>query len=651
MDGMVGFVARRDDVMARDLRARPRVRIPSGADVFVRSYYEHLGDDDLATWSTDELARAALEHWRFGAHRAPGRDARARLHARARPHRDRRRDRRHALPRRLAHDGARPPQSRRAPRRAPDPARRAAPPTASCGAWRRRRRRPRRRRDAPARVVDAHRGRPGDERRHPRDRPRRARSPCSTTCGRPRRDWQPMLDALHRVADELERSPPPCPSEELAEGKALLRWLADEQLHVPRLPRRTTSPPTTRCCPVAGQRARPVARRARKAVDELREPARRGPRQGAREDAAGADQGQRPRRRCTGPTHLDYIGIKRFDASGDGGRRAPLHRPVRVGRVHCAARSRCRCCGARSRPSSSGPGSCPRATTRRISCRSSRRTRATTCSRSTSTISSRSRWASCACRSGGGCACSCTASRSAGSCRASSSSLATATRPQVRERIAQLGSSTRTASDGYEWNTRLSESALARLHYVLHLDRRRRPAPSTRRALERSVATAARGVGRRPPRRADRRRRARRRASTCSGCGATRSRPRTATTSTRPRRSPTSPSSNASATHEPLAARLTIGAEPSRPQAVRHRRATVAVGGAAPPHEPGRHRRRRAPLRDHAQGRRPALDEVVPPARARRRRSSTPRRCACSRRRSSRSSTAAPRTTASTGSC
>jgi len=70
MDGIVDVVARRDDVMARICQL-VSTSDPADADAFVRSYYEQLGDDDLATWTAEELARAALEHWRFGAQRAP----------------------------------------------------------------------------------------------------------------------------------------------------------------------------------------------------------------------------------------------------------------------------------------------------------------------------------------------------------------------------------------------------------------------------------------------------------------------------------------------------------------------------------------------------------------------------------------------------
>jgi glutamate dehydrogenase len=83
-DGMVDAVARRDDVMAQ-ICELVSTSDPAGADAFVRSYYGQLGDDDLATWTTEELATAALEHWRFGARRGRT-EALVRVYAPARGH-------------------------------------------------------------------------------------------------------------------------------------------------------------------------------------------------------------------------------------------------------------------------------------------------------------------------------------------------------------------------------------------------------------------------------------------------------------------------------------------------------------------------------------------------------------------------------------
>ena len=40
-------------------------------------------------------------------------------------------------------------------------------------------------------------------------------------------DWQGMRDKVHSVVKELDKRPPPIPAEELDEGRAFLRWLAD----------------------------------------------------------------------------------------------------------------------------------------------------------------------------------------------------------------------------------------------------------------------------------------------------------------------------------------------------------------------------------------------------------------------------------------
>ena len=135
---------------------------------------------------------------------------------------------------------------------------------------------------------------------------------------------------------------------------------------------------------------------------------------------------------CTGPAYLDYIGVKRFDAAGRGRRRAPLPRPLHLGRLQRSPRdipllrrkvARC----------SSAPAFPAAATTARRCSTSWRPTRATSCSRSPTTSCSRSPSASCACRSASGCACSCAATPSGASSPASSTCRATATtRPCAR---------------------------------------------------------------------------------------------------------------------------------------------------------------------------------------------------------------------------
>ena len=56
------------------------------------------------------------------------------------------------------------------------------------------------------------------------------------------------------------------------------------------------------------------------------------------------------------PAYLDYVGVKRFDADGDGDRRAALPRPVHDAPPTRRARARSRCCAARSSACSSRAG-------------------------------------------------------------------------------------------------------------------------------------------------------------------------------------------------------------------------------------------------------------------------------------------------------
>ena len=93
----------------------------------LRAYYRHVTAEDLAGRDPDDVYGAAMSHYRLAAHRPQGTATVQRLHAdrrRARlvgcgPHRGRGRHRRHAVPRRLGDDGARPARPRHPPRRAP----------------------------------------------------------------------------------------------------------------------------------------------------------------------------------------------------------------------------------------------------------------------------------------------------------------------------------------------------------------------------------------------------------------------------------------------------------------------------------------------------------------------------------------------------
>ena len=239
------------------------------------------------------------------------------------------------------------------------------------------------------------------------------------------------------------------------------------------------------------------------------------------------------------PAYLDYIGVKRFDSRRQRDRRAPLPRPLHDDRLlREPARDpdpapqgrrdpRARRLPARQ-PQREGAAS-----------RSSRRTRATSCSRPRSTSCSRSRWGS-----------STSASASALRLfvrrdtfgRFLSLPRVRPARPlQHREPAPHRGdpARSRSAARAIDYTTRVSESVLVRLHYMIYIEPGRRAARLRRR---RDRDDARRGdalVGRRPRGRA--RRRVRRGdAATRSGAAtATRSRPPTGPTGSRARRSPT----------------------------------------------------------------------------------------------------------------
>ena len=151
---------------------------------------------------------------------------------------------------------------------------------------------------------------------------------------------------------------------------------------------------------------------------------------------------------------------------GRGRRRAPLPRPLHDGRLQGApARG-----PGRAPQGRGGDGarraSRPAATPRRRWWRSSRPTRATSCSRSPRTTCTRSRRASSGSASASACGCSCGATSTSASCRAWSSCRATASTPSNRERIEEI---LREAFDAesVDFELRLSESVLVRIHFIV----------------------------------------------------------------------------------------------------------------------------------------------------------------------------------------
>ena len=138
------------------------------------------------------------------------------------------------------------------------------------------------------------------------------------------------------------------------------------------------------------------------------------------------------------PVHMDAIGVKTFDAHGNGRRRAAVRRPVHLGRLQPEPARDPAAPPQGRRRAWRAPASRRPATTARRSRTSSRPSRATSCSRSPRTSSSTSRSASCTCRSASASRCSCAAIRSSASSPASSTCRATATTPSSALRIQEI---------------------------------------------------------------------------------------------------------------------------------------------------------------------------------------------------------------------
>jgi glutamate dehydrogenase len=319
MDDMVGAVARRDDVMA-EICARVSPSDPAGAQAFVHTYFEQLGDDDLATWTTDELARAALEHWHFGSRRGP-RETLVRVHTPEHGHTSidvviddmaflvdsltMALDRRSLGVHLVVHPILR--------------VRRAADGTLLGIA-------------TGDTAADAAPGANGDgettaleswthieiDRETSPDILESVRADLLTVLDDVRAatdDWNPMLDAVTRVERELGALSVPAAADEVAEAKALLQWLAGE--HFAFLGYREYElTPADELVPVAGTG---LGLLRKKPVKPSRSFASLPPavRAKARDATLLVLTKANARSRVHRPTHLDYVGIKRFDAAGN----------------------------------------------------------------------------------------------------------------------------------------------------------------------------------------------------------------------------------------------------------------------------------------------------------------------------------------------
>jgi len=306
---MVANVVRRDDVMARISELVTDSGVAFAA-AFVRSYYEQLGDDDLETWSADDLARTLLDHLRFADRRATG-ERLVHVYTPAHGHTavdvvvddmpfvvdsltmalDRRNLGVHLvvhpiLPVVRSADG--------------ELLGLAAPGGATEGI-----------------VLESWTHIEFDRETSPAilESVRAELLSVLHDVQTATTDWKPMLDALQRVAVELDEAPPPCAPEELAEGKALLQWLADQHFTFlgyraydlladdSLAPVRDSGLGLLRDAPVApskGFAALPPEVRAK-----------------ARERNLLVLTKANARATVHRPTHLDYIGIKRYDATGN----------------------------------------------------------------------------------------------------------------------------------------------------------------------------------------------------------------------------------------------------------------------------------------------------------------------------------------------
>ena len=196
-------------------------------------------------------------------------------------------------------------------------------------------------------------------------------------------DWPKMTPRAPGIAAELAAEPPAGVSaEEVAEAHELLDWLADDHFtflgyREYDLAARGRRRRAARRCPAP---ASGILRSDQPRSGVVRPAARRGARQGPRARSCWSSPRPTPAPPCT--ARLPRL-HRRQDVRRDRQRhrRAALPRPVHLRGLHRVA-----CCGSRSSrrrsPRSwSGPASRPTATPARTCWRSSRPTRATSCSR------------------------------------------------------------------------------------------------------------------------------------------------------------------------------------------------------------------------------------------------------------------------------
>ena len=299
----------------------------------LRYFYRHVAAEDLAIAHRDGPVRRRDEPVQGRVVPAPGHREhpglhpdrrRARLVGR-RAHGRRGGHRRHAVPRRLRDHGAQRAEPRGAHGRAPaDPGpprhHRPAPGDPH-------RRRPAGRPGRAAarrlpRVVDAHRDRPRVE---PRRSARRSSSALAKVLQDVREaveDWPKMHQQALDIIDDLEAEPAAAAGRGDRRGPGAAALAGRHPLHVPRLPRvpprggrATTTPTTSRCapCPAPASAScaptRTCPRRSRKLPPLVRAK--------AREKTLLVLAKANSKATVHRPVYLDYVGVKTFDENGE----------------------------------------------------------------------------------------------------------------------------------------------------------------------------------------------------------------------------------------------------------------------------------------------------------------------------------------------
>ncbi|HET9730502.1 MAG TPA: NAD-glutamate dehydrogenase domain-containing protein, partial [Acidimicrobiia bacterium] len=298
----------RDDVIAR-VGKLALVSDPPGAEEFARQYFAPVDDEDLNGRSVDDLAESALSHWRFGADRARG-EALVRVCAPEHGHSvvDIITDdmpfivdstmmaiSRHGLG---VHLVVHP--ILRVRRTAAGALQGIAPEQpgddAALESWTHFEID----RETTPSVLDALRA----------DIERVLRDVRAATA-----DWQPMLTQMRAVCAELDASPPPVDPVELAEGRELLRWLTDDHFTFLAYRAYDLRADGTLCpVPKSGLGLlRGAAETPSTSFSLLPESIRAK----ARERTLLVLTKANARSTVHRPTYLDYVGVKRFDAEGN----------------------------------------------------------------------------------------------------------------------------------------------------------------------------------------------------------------------------------------------------------------------------------------------------------------------------------------------